>query len=395
MRDRGREDTILEEGGIVTETETNEVQEVQVNNTNNTVEGIIQITMQIYQEKLDQLTNEILTLKERYIKSEQKNKKRVNMLKKKITKQEQQSKKQTQAIIQTTNQQLKQQRNLIEKYIVDNTSTPPPKPIIIFDNEESEVFSPTKQVIVDDDEEEVDTAEVVDAAAANANAAAEAQETRQRSPPPSVSPIPVPPATSNPRPFARCEIPPPPCLQQDQPLRDPSKRYIDAMVIGTSIVKHASGRNIKRATGRSTKVCSFSGANSKKVSEHSHIELKYFSPKTVIIHAGGNDLAEGKRSDDVLKQVSDLGHSLKEKGVKNIAVSAVTPRTKLKWEIKNLNHVLKNECRSQGFDFIPNSNISFYNHVCADGVHLNYDGVSILEGNFSNYLRNVELGNEE
>ena len=115
-------------------------------------------------------------------------------------------------------------------------------------------------------------------------------------------------------------------------------------------MKHASGRNIKRATGRSTKVCSFPGANSKKVSEHSHIELKYFSPKTVIIHAGGNDLAEGKRSDDVLKQVSDLGHSLKEKGVKNIAVSAVTPRTKLKWEIKNLNHVLKNECRSQGFD---------------------------------------------
>ena len=346
-----------------------------------------------WDKKFSELKNEIIQLNKKITSTQQKHKKRINILKKKITKQEQQSKKQMQVIIQTTNKQLKQQRNLIEKYIVDHISTPPPKPIIIFDNEESEVFSPTKQVIVDDDEEEVDTAEVVDAA--NANAAAEAQETHQRSPPPSVSPIPVPPATSNPRPFARCEIPPPPCLQQDQPLRDPSKRYIDAMVIGTSIVKHASGRNIKRATGRSTKVCSFPGANSKKVSEHSHIELKYFSPKTVIIHAGGNDLAEGKRSDDVLKQVSDLGHSLKEKGVKNIAVSAVTPRTKLKWEIKNLNHVLKNECRSQGFDFIPNSNISFYNHVCADGVHLNYDGVSILEGNFSNYLRNVELGNEE
>ena len=341
-----------------------------------------------WDKNFSELKNEIIQLNKKITSTQQKHKKRINILKKKITKQEQQSKKQMQVIIQTTNKQLKQQRNLIEKYIVDHISTPPPKPIIIFDNEESEVFSPTKQVIVDDDEEEVDTAEVVDAA--NANAAAEAQETRQRSPPPSVSPIPVPPATSNPRPFARCEIPPPPCLQQD-----PSKRYIDAMVIGTSIVKHASGRNIKRATGRSTKVCSFPGANSKKVSEHSHIELKYFSPKTVIIHAGGNDLAEGKRSDDVLKQVSDLGHSLKEKGVKNIAVSAVTPRTKLKWEIKNLNHVLKNECRSQGFDFIPNSNISFYNHVCADGVHLNYDGVSILEGNFSNYLRNVELGNEE
>ena len=169
-------------------------------------------------------------------------------MKKKITKQEQQSKKQLQALIQTTNKQLQQQRNLIENYIVDNVPTPP-KPIITFDNEESEVFSPTKQIIVDD-EEEVVTAEAVDAAAANANAAAEVRET-QRSPPPSVSPIPVPPATSNPRPTARCEIPPPPCL-----LRDTSKRYIDAMVIGTSIVKHMSGRNIKRATGRSTKVCS-------------------------------------------------------------------------------------------------------------------------------------------
>ena len=62
MRDRGgREDTILEEGKV---TETNEVQEVQVTNTTNPIEGIIQITMQIYQEKLDQLTTEILNLKE-------------------------------------------------------------------------------------------------------------------------------------------------------------------------------------------------------------------------------------------------------------------------------------------------------------------------------------------
>ena len=350
-------------------------------------------TMNVYISQIQELRNELRQVQTKMIKNEQKYKKKISILRTKITKFEQKTNNKITAQTKQINKQFHIHKNDVAKQIELNITTPPQNKIIYDDSHNEEVFSPTKPLRIHE-EDEVGTAEVVDAAAANANAAAEAQETRsQRSPPPSISPIPVTPATSNPRPFTRCEIPPPPTL--DQPLRDPSKRYIDAMVIGTSIVKHMRGRNIKRATGHSAKVCSFPGANSKKVSEHSHIELNYFSPTTVIIHAGGNDLAEGKRSDDVLKQVSDLGHSLKEKGVKNIAVSAVTPRTKLKWEIKNLNHVLKNECRSQGFDFIPNSNISFYNHVCADGVHLNYDGVSILEGNFSNYLRNVELGNEE
>ena len=110
---------------------------------------------------------------------------------------------------------------------------------------------------------------------------------------------------------------------------------------------------------------------------------------------GGNDLAEGKRADEVIDNVISMGHELKEQGVKNIALSAMTPRSRMKWEMKNLNHLLKMQCRVQGFHFIDNSNISYYNHICADGVHLNYEGVSILTENFSDYLKNVDLENEE
>ena len=115
----------------------------------------------------------------------------------------------------------------------------------------------------------------------------------------------------------------------------------------------------------------------------------------MIIHAGGNDLSEGMREDEVIQNVISMGHELKDQGVKNIAISAMTPRSRMKWEMKNLNHLFKMECRIQGFHFIDNSNISFYNHICADGVHLNYDGVSFLTDNFSDYLKNVELENEE
>ena len=52
-------------------------------------------------------------------------------------------------------------------------------------------------------------------------------------------------------------------------------------------------------------------------------------------------------------------------------------------------------CKFHNFHFIDNSNIYFFDHVCEDGIHLNYDGVDMLSSNYSSYLKNVKLRGEE
>ena len=92
------EETVMETDAVtVTE------EEAQVNNAtnSNTVDEIIKMTMQIYKEKLDELTEEILNLKEKYIKSEQKHKKQIRLLKTKISKHEQETSKQIQTHTKT------------------------------------------------------------------------------------------------------------------------------------------------------------------------------------------------------------------------------------------------------------------------------------------------------
>ena len=184
-----------------------------------------------------------------------------------------------------------------------------------------------------------------------------------------------------------------PPKEKDYNTRKPRK--IDAMILGSSIVKHVKGRSIKQNSGTYVKVCSYPGADTEKVCDHAEVELKYSAPKTVIIHAGGNDLAYGTTADEAADNIAYLGLELIDRGVKNIAVSSMTPRYMLKNEIDNFNRLLKGMCHTYNFDYIGHKNISYNKHVCQDGVHLNYDGVEILSNNYASYLKNLNLGNEE
>ena len=186
-------------------------------------------------------------------------------------------------------------------------------------------------------------------------------------------------------------FPPPP---ESKPNTHENKpRTIDAMLLGSSIVKHVKGRAIKRKSGKYVKVCSFPGADTEKVCDHTEVELKYATPATAIIHAGGNDLAYGTSAEEAVDNIAYLGCELKDRGVKNIAISAMVPRYRLKNDIKHINVLLKGMCKSYQFDFISHHNIFYNNHICQDGVHLNYDGVGVLQSNYARYLR--KLGNEE
>jgi len=203
-------------------------------------------------------------------------------------------------------------------------------------------------------------------------------------------------ASSDSKPVSKALLKPtlfPPPEEKQYSARKPRK--IDAMILGSSIVKHVKGRTIKQQSGTYVKVCSYPGADTEKVCDHAEVELKYSAPKTVIIHAGGNDLAYGTTADEAVDNIAYLGLELMDRGVKNIAVSSMTPRYMLKNEINSFNRLLKGMCRTYNFDYIGHQNVSFNKHVCQDGVHLNYDGVEILSANYASYLKHLTLGYEE
>ena len=181
----------------------------------------------------------------------------------------------------------------------------------------------------------------------------------------------------------------PPKPQKQQP------RKVDVMLIGDSIVKHVRGRSIKEKNGKYVKVCSFPGAGTEKVCDHTEVELKYAQPESVILHAGSNDIANKMSVKEVVENLAYLGCEQQDRGVKNIAISGMIPRWRMKTEIANLNRELRNMCKTYRFDFIANNNIYYNEHMADDCVHLNYDGVEILGKNYARYLKGIRSENEE
>ena len=170
---------------------------------------------------------------------------------------------------------------------------------------------------------------------------------------------------------------------------------IDSIILGSSIVKHIRGGNIRRYSKKFTKVCSYPGADSEKITDHAEVELKYFNPKSAIIYAGGNDLSNGQKISSIVAEICHLGNELKHRGVKHIAISSVLPRINLMKEVPELNRKLKEMAAKEGFDFIFHRNIYYKYHMARDKVHLNYDGVEILEENFTFYLKNLKLDDKD
>jgi len=175
------------------------------------------------------------------------------------------------------------------------------------------------------------------------------------------------------------------------------------MVLGSSIVKHVGGGNIREYSGYKTKVCCFPGAGIAKLADHTDVELNYAKPEVAILHVGGNDLANRMEPDEIADNIAYLGLQMKERGIQRVAISGMTPRKNLMKEIPILNEALKSMCKTYGFDFIDNANIKFgyrgwdgqpKSHLSGDRIHLNYSGVELLEDNYIYYLRDLKIVDE-
>ena len=191
---------------------------------------------------------------------------------------------------------------------------------------------------------------------------------------------------------------PTPTVEKLTPTKPPKK--VDCLIIGDSIVKHAKGGKIGKPLKKWVKVCSYPGAGSEKVADHAEVELKYLQPETVIIHAGGNDVANDIDVSEVADNLAYLALELKDRGVKKIALSSQTPRVNCKDKITKLNKAISNVCRTYKLDHIDNSNIKYSfrgrngqeeSHLTdSDFIHLNFEGIKILQNNYKKYLTESE-----
>ena len=134
------------------------------------------------------------------------------------------------------------------------------------------------------------------------------------------------------------------------------------------------------------------------------MELNYAKPQVAILHVGGNDLANKIETDEIAENIAYLGLQMKERGVKRIAISGMTPRKNLIKEIPQLNKALQSICKTYDFDFIDNSNIKFgfrgwdgqpKSHLSVDRIHLNYSGVELLEDNYIYYLKDLKVADDK
>ena len=177
--------------------------------------------------------------------------------------------------------------------------------------------------------------------------------------------------------------------QKEQQNRKTNRKTV--MIFGSSIVRHVNGGKITRKTKVNTKVNCYPGATVEEIEEHIDVRLKYAKqlPGTVILHGGGNNLANGDKIETIIDAYTKLALKLKSKGITNIAISGVTGRDNLKNEIPKLNQALRDMCKKFDLNYINNSFITFRYHLCWDKIHLNFDGVDQMEKNFSKYLREM------
>lgn len=116
-------------------------------------------------------------------------------------------------------------------------------------------------------------------------------------------------------------------------------------------------------------------------------------PANVILHVGANDVSKFKgRSEKLVDKIKAVLEKLKEKR-KNVIISGIIPRPCMGRDWHNaalsLDIRMQTMCKKLGFGFIDNWSC-FYgrkgNHR-SDGLHLNCVGISMLESNFFDALK--------
>ena len=133
----------------------------------------------------------------------------------------------------------------------------------------------------------------------------------------------------------------------------------------------------------------FSGTTSKQLLQYLDVNLKMYTPDTVLIHAGINDVLNNKSQSNTENLLSNIKYMVDKYckfGVKSILISGLVFTTRISLEVLEKIHEKHHTfCFSYGLTYIDNRNIRGV-HICQDNLHLLQSGKKILFNNFISYL---------
>ena len=87
----------------------------------------------------------------------------------------------------------------------------------------------------------------------------------------------------------------------------------------------------------------------------------------------------------------NLGISIIEESNSNLIISGIIPRRNdFDNKITKINNILKGKCNERNVGFLSHNNIKSKYHRNGSGLHLNYDGTSILTENFIHIMDKLD-----
>ena len=127
----------------------------------------------------------------------------------------------------------------------------------------------------------------------------------------------------------------------------------------------------------------FSGANTKRLDHLITPTLVEDRPDIVIIHIGSNDITHNTVDQidvkDLVNCIINIGKKCLSYGVKEVIISSIFIKKQFKFTriIRQVNDLLRDECKRNNFQLISNDNIT-REVLWRDGLHLNNDGTYIF-----------------
>ena len=117
-----------------------------------------------------------------------------------------------------------------------------------------------------------------------------------------------------------------------------------------------------------------------------------YTPDTVFIHAGINDVLNNKsqsNTENLLTNIECMVNKCRKFGVKNILIAGLFFTTRVSLEVLEVLEKIHEKlcfCFSYGLTYIDNRNIRDV-HLCQDNLLLLKRGKKILFNNFISYLK--------
>ena len=174
--------------------------------------------------------------------------------------------------------------------------------------------------------------------------------------------------------------------------RDITKDGKKTCIISDSIAQRINMKYIKRnvKTGNIFKKI-YPGSTAEEI-KHNMIKVLELNPTLdrVILQVGSNNVHNRYASQttdfDITNTIIKTVELCHRSGVNEVYVAGITCRPGYIQKVNNINDLLKRNATGMGYVFINNDNILPDKHLWDDQLHLNKDGLSILEDNFINIL---------